>query len=111
MRRTHPYASALLVTAALMVGGFIAPAVCSQETHVRTQDKSQDQSEVKEFKGKILSQNGQRFILRDDANGVWYNLDDQQQAGKFLGKNVSVTGVLDEPTLTIHVRSITDANP
>jgi hypothetical protein len=62
MYRTHPYASALFLTAALTVGGFIAPA-CSQETHVQAQNNSQYQSEIKTFKGKILSHNGQRFIL------------------------------------------------
>lgn len=43
-------------------------------------------------------------------NGEVYHLDDQQQAGKFLRKNVVVTGVLDQSTDTIHVRSIVEAN-
>ena len=110
MRRTRPYGSELLLAAALTAGGFIVAAAWSQETRVQTQNNSQDQSEIRTFKGKILS-NGQRFILKDDDNGVWYNLDNQQQAGTFLGKNVLVMGVLDEPTLTIHVRSITEASP
>jgi hypothetical protein len=72
---------------------------------------SQDQKapEVRTFTGKVLSQNGERFILRDEANDVWYHLDDQQQAGKFAGKNVLVTGVLDGRTDTIQVREITEA--
>jgi hypothetical protein len=72
---------------------------------------SQDQKapEVRTFAGKVLSQNGERFILRDAANDVWYHLDDQQQAGKFAGKNVLVTGVLDGRTDTIQVREITEA--
>ena len=72
---------------------------------------SQNQStpEVKTFTGKVLSQNGERFILRDETNDVWYHLDDQQQAGKFAGKNVLVTGVLDGRTDTIQVREITEA--
>ena len=72
---------------------------------------SQNQStpEVKTFTGKVLSQNGERFILRDEANDVWYHLDDQQQAGKFAGKNVLVTGVLDGRTDTIQVHEITEA--
>ena len=61
------------------------------------------------FTGKILSQNGAQFILRDEANDTWYHLDDQQQAKKFLGKSVSVTGVLDQSTDTIRVRSIFEA--
>jgi hypothetical protein len=72
---------------------------------------SQNQSapEVRTFTGKVLSQNGERFILRDEANDVWYHLDDQQQAGKFAGKNVLVTGVLDGRTDTIQVREIAEA--
>lgn len=71
----------------------------------------QDQKvpEVRTFTGKVLSQNGERFILRDEANDVWYHLDDQQQAGKFAGKNVLVTGVLDGRTDTIQVREITES--
>src|ERR1700749_3576167 len=58
------------------------------------------------FAGKVVSQNGVRFILRDEQDDIWYHLDDQQQAGKFLGKVVSVTGTLDGQTDTIHVNSI-----
>jgi hypothetical protein len=72
---------------------------------------SQNQSapEVRTFTGKVLSQNGERFILRDETNDVWYHLDDQQQAEKFAGKNVLVTGVLDGRTDTIQVHEITEA--
>jgi hypothetical protein len=73
------------------------------------QIQSQDQPAVSTFTGKIVLQNGERFILRDDGNQVWYHLDDQQQAHKFLGKNVLVTGVLDGPTATIRVRTIIEA--
>jgi hypothetical protein len=73
------------------------------------QNQPQEQSDVKTFSGKVLSQNGVRYILRDDVNDVWYHLDDQKQAEKFAGKNVLVTGVLDGPTDTIHVREITEA--
>jgi hypothetical protein len=71
--------------------------------------EDQKAPEVRTFAGKVLSQNGERFILRDEANDVWYHLDDQQQAGKFAGKNVLVTGVLDGRTDTIQVREITEA--
>jgi len=101
----------LLLTADLMASGSIVPAARPQGIRVQAQNNSQDQPAIRAFKGKILSQNGQRFILRDDVNEVWYHLDDQQQAGKFLGKNVVVMGVLDVPIDTIHVHSITDANP
>jgi hypothetical protein len=72
------------------------------------QNQPQNAPEVKTFTGKVLSQNGERFILRDQVNDVWYHLDDQQQAGKFCGKYVQVTGVLDGRTDTIQVREITE---
>jgi hypothetical protein len=41
------------------------------------QNQSRDQPSVTTFAGKIVSQDGERFILRDDDNRVWYHLDDQ----------------------------------
>ena len=79
----------------------ISPAVIAQ-------DDSKTQPEVRTFTGKVLSQNGERFILRDLANDVWYHLDDQQQAAKFAGKNVMVTGILDGRSDMIRVREITE---
>lgn len=68
-----------------------------------------DEPAVGTFTGKIVSQNGDRFILRDDANEVWYHLDDQAQAQKYFGKNVVVTGVLDGRSVMIRVRSMAEA--
>ena len=60
------------------------------------------------FSGKIVSQNGVRFVLRDDGNNVWYHLDDQEKAGKLVGKDVVVTGSFDGLTGTIRVQSIVE---
>jgi len=70
-----------------------------------------DEPAASTFTGKIVSQNGDRFILRDDVNEVWYHLDDQAQAQKYLGKDVLVTGVLDGRSDMIHVRNIVVAKP
>jgi uncharacterized protein YdeI (BOF family) len=58
------------------------------------------------FVGTIVSMNGERYILRDDANDVWYHLDNQQEAGKYLGKKVEVTGTLEGRSDEILVQSI-----
>jgi hypothetical protein len=104
------FTASLLFGVALLIGdaqtGELKASVTAPPV---MQSQSQQQSEVKTFTGKILSQNGGRFILRESTSELWYHLDDQQQAGKFLGKNVLVTGVLDGLTDTIRVRSITDA--
>jgi hypothetical protein len=68
-----------------------------------------DEPTASTFTGKIVSQNGDRFILRDDVNEVWYHLDDQAQAQKYFGKNVVVTGVLDGRSDMIRVRNIVEA--
>ena len=67
-----------------------------------------DAAAVQTFTGKIMSQNGERFILRDETNETWYHLDPQQEAAKFLGKNVQITGTLDGRADMIHVRNIAE---
>jgi uncharacterized protein YdeI (BOF family) len=58
------------------------------------------------FVGTIVSMNGERYVLRDDVNEVWYHLDNQQEAGKYLGKKVEVTGTLEGRSDEILVQSI-----
>ncbi len=64
---------------------------------------------VEAYAGTIVSLNGQQFVLRDDDNEVWYNLDDQRDAAKFAGKKVWVVGKLDGRTDVIHVEQIEEA--
>jgi hypothetical protein len=91
--------------AAFLVGGLKTHALgASALPPIVAQNQAQNAPEVRTFTGKVLSQNGERFILRDEANDVWY----QQQARKFAGKNVLVTGVLDRRTDMIQVREITE---
>jgi len=65
---------------------------------------------VEAYAGTIVSLNGQQFVLRDDDNDVWYNLDDQRDAAKFAGKKVWVVGKLDTRTDVIHVEQIEEAS-
>jgi TonB family protein len=71
----------------------------------------QQQSKPQSFFGRIVSQNGVRFILRDDENNVWYHLDDQEKAAKLFGKDVLVTGTYDGVAGAIHVQNIVVAGP
>jgi len=67
-----------------------------------------EKSQVKEFKGKISKSEG-RFVLEESSNGGDYGtylLDDQAAAKKYEGQRVMVTGTLDAPHKTIHVRKI-----
>ena len=63
-----------------------------------------------QFEGKILRAND-RLILEDRANKVTYQLDDQQLAQLFEGKEVKVTGSLDSETNTIAISDIALSNP
>ncbi|HKD63942.1 MAG TPA: DUF5818 domain-containing protein [Candidatus Acidoferrales bacterium] len=107
---SSPIALLFVFCAPFFVGGIQTQTLkASALSPAIAQSQDQKAPDVRTFAGKVLSQNGERFILRDEANDVWYHLDDQQQAGKFAGKNVLVTGVLDGRTDTIKVREITEA--
>ena len=65
-----------------------------------------EESPTQTYTGTVVLMNGQRYILRDDENNIWYHLDDQKRAEQFLGKKVTVTGKLDAATDFIHVENI-----
>lgn len=49
---------------------------------------------------------GARAVLFNEEQETIYQLDDQGEAEKFAGVNVTVQGTLDESTKTIHVSKI-----
>jgi len=73
------------------------------------QDQSQATPELKTFTGTI-AKSGEQFILKVDSSKTAYQLDHQQSAGKFAGKRVRMTGVLDASNNTVRVQSIEEAN-
>jgi len=80
-------------------------------TQSKVSQASFAQAKTQSFYGKIVSQNGVRYVLRDDDNNVWYHLDDQEKAGKLVGKDVLVSGTFDGLTGTIRVQSIVESPP
>lgn len=76
----------------------------TQAPQVQTQVSAASQAEVKTFMGTI-AKDGDQFTLKVDAS-TWYQLDDQDNASKFDGKQVKVTGTLDASNRTIHVQKI-----
>ncbi len=60
-------------------------------------------SDARSFVGSIAKTDG-KFVLH--TSGTDYQLDDQAQAKKFNGKDVKVTGQLDQSSNTIRVQSI-----
>lgn len=62
-------------------------------------------SDSQTFTGKIAKAGG-KYVLKDEATKTMYTLDDQDQAKKFEGKAVKVTGKLDAASNTIRVAAI-----
>ena len=65
---------------------------------------SSTSSDVHSFVGSIMKDSSGKYVLHAGSND--YQLDDQSQAGKFDGKDVKVTGQLDQSSNTIRVQNI-----
>ena len=79
------------------------PFVVNAETpNQGVADSSQAQAAV--FQGTVL-RNGERFSLRT-VSGQIYLLDDPQHVQPYEGKNVRITGTLDDSAKLIHVARI-----
>jgi len=78
----------------------------SQTQQFAMQGQSGDKTEVKIFTGTIWM-SGDRFVLRDEHQKHWYQLDvDQKLVAKFEGKQVKVIGTLDAANSEIRVQRI-----
>lgn len=83
--------------------------------HASTQAQAQQQQQTaasQEFSGKIMQLKSGQFALitgKTDKGYSGHFLDDQNDAKKFVGKDVKVTGTLDTGTNTIHVTNIKGA--
>jgi hypothetical protein len=62
------------------------------------------EAEAQTFTGQIMNHDG-KYVLHGEDDET-YQLDDQEKAKGFDGKNVKVTGTLDEESMTIHVKGI-----
>jgi hypothetical protein len=69
------------------------------------QQNDMQTQEAKPFNGTIVKEKG-KLVLKDTAANISYQLDDQDKAKQFEGKQVKVTGKLDMNTNLIHVDSI-----
>jgi Protein of unknown function (DUF5818) len=70
-------------------------------------DTQSQQRTAQNFEGKITKSGG-KFVLKDNATQVSYQLDNQDKAGQYEGKNVKVMATMDQNTNTLlHVVDIT----
>ena len=77
---------------------------------MQTPPQEKNNEDVRTYSGKISSSNG-KYVLAGASPRGPYLLDDQKSAKKYEGKNVLVTGVLDQSNNTIHVQKIQEAAP
>lgn len=92
---------------------FVTPALTVRPNPSLAQDdpvlQQSSPDAIKTYFGTI-ERDGDKFVLRDEARKIWYELDDQQTVGKFSGKKVKVTGTLDVTKNLIRVQSIEEAS-
>jgi hypothetical protein len=114
MNRTSVFLNVAIMT---VVCGAVTPLANLDSKHTiaaRTQQsaiqgQSGDKAETKVFTGTIWM-NGGRFVLRDEHEKRWYQLDvDQKAVAGFEGKQVKVIGTLDAANREIHVQHIEEA--
>ena len=73
-----------------------------QQSVPQADQKSQEPA-AQSFTGTIVK-DGSKYVLR--ASGTTYDLDDQDQAKQFEGKQVKVAGSLDASGHTLHITKI-----
>ena len=74
----------------------------TQSNETQSDMKSQD---AKSFTGRVAKEKG-KLVLKDPVTKMSYQLDDQDKAASYVGKQVKVTGKLDMNSNTIQVESI-----
>jgi hypothetical protein len=74
----------------------------TQSNETQSDMKSQD---AKSFTGRVAKEKG-KLVLKDPMTKMSYQLDDQDKAASYVGKQVKVTGKLDMNSNTIQVESI-----
>jgi uncharacterized protein YdeI (BOF family) len=81
------------------------PARDSQQPTAAPQQNDMQTQDAKPFSGTIVKEKG-KYVLKDAATKMSYQLDDQDKAKQFEGKQVKVVGKLDLDTNLIHVENI-----
>ena len=99
-------AGALLVSGSLLASQLIYhPLLAFQQAQLQRVTAQPTGQEKQRFEGRI-SRSGERLVLEAKAEKISYQLDDQQLAGLFEGKDVKITGRLDSESNTIYISDI-----
>ena len=107
----------LISSTILSAGLFLLTLVPAGDAHILTKlqppqvtqskqpQNTENDEQLQEFTGTIVSMTSGILILKDDAKSISYGLDNQGLARTFADKKVVVTGTL-EKTDTIRIKSI-----
>jgi len=84
-----------------------APAAAPEQQQQPNETQSNDMKgqDAKSFTGRVAKEKG-KIVLKDPVTKMSYQLDDQDKAASYVGKQVKVTGKLDMNSNTIQVESI-----
>jgi Protein of unknown function (DUF5818) len=83
----------------------VGPAISAQQNETAAQES--ETPSVQTFMGQIMQHEG-KYVLQGEGDKI-YQLDDQEKVKPFDGKNVKVSGTLDEESSIIHVTNIEEA--
>lgn len=102
--------AALLGLTALALNMMAQPVQAPQNQPGSAQQQQQpvDTPSARSFEGKV-TKSGDKLVLKDSTTSQAYQLDDQDKAKQFEGKNVKVMATMDPGTNTLHVVDITPA--
>ena len=76
------------------------------QSSTQSRDNGQSTAAENSFAGKITKGKKGKFMLEDVSKSTAFTLDDQQLAKKYEGKNVIVTGTLDQNNNILYVKKI-----
>lgn len=104
----HPGAALAVILGAALCA--LTPTLIAQSSTNPPQQGQQQQAENKTFTGKVqkLPSGQYALVTGQTADGKLsgHFLDDQENAKKYEGKQVKVTGTFDTGSNTIHVTNI-----
>ena len=88
--------------------GEIMDSACAKQGSHEMMEKMEGVNNAKDCTIKCVAE-GSKYVLYNSATKTIYALDDQTKPGEFAGQKVTVTGIYDKATKTIHVEKIEGA--
>jgi len=84
------------------------PPASSQTPSTSSQDSTSSSQNQSAVTGTVVKA-GDKYVLKTDT--MTYQLDDQDMAKKYEGREVKVNGIVDSATSIIHVTDLTPVTP